>query len=117
MYIDKKDTALKSNYVAAGYYGVTTSANVNFYREAGSLKPVLTGQTISVATGSTHILSLERTGTTVKVCIDGKEHTTAADFALTSVDSNYMYLCLFATRETQVTFSNIVFTDNGTSVA
>lgn len=117
MYIDKKDTALKSNYVAAGYYGVTTSANVNFYREAGSLKPVLTGQTISVATGSTHILSLERTGTTVKVCIDGKEHTTDADFALTSVDSNYMYLCLFATRETQVTFSNIVFTDKGTSVA
>jgi len=117
IYIDQKLETLKSNYVAAGCYGLASSANMNFYRDKGTLTSSGNTGALDTSSATVHKLSLERTGTTIIAKIDGYTYTSEADFELKAVDGQYMYLCLFATRVTNVTFSNIVFTDNGTSVA
>lgn len=106
MYIDKNDKSILSNYVAAGCYGMSSSANVCYYRVDSALKNSSnTGKNID--TTATHTLSLKRSGTTVTVTFDSYTYTTVADFDLRGVDSDYMYICLYATRGTVVTFSDI----------
>ncbi len=118
IYVDKNDKSILSNYVAAGCYGTSTSANVCYYRLKSALtNSSNTGKNIDTTETTTHTLSLKRSGTTVTVTFDSYTYTSVADFDLREVDSDYMYICLYATRGTVVTFSDVNYNYTGEAQA
>ncbi len=114
IYIDKRDSSILSNYAAAGVYGLSTAANILYTRENGALKPVNKAQTLD--TEKTHTLSIERSGKTVTVTFDGMSQQ-YPDFDVVVKDSEYMYICLYTSRGTAVTFNNVNLQITGTSEA
>ena len=121
IHINKSDAALKSDYVTAG---VLTNENKNgdanndtaaFSRSGGSQGK---GKTLGadIANGSEFNLTMTKTGTTISVTIEmvgGNTVTeTFTDPALGSVDSDYVYLCLFANRGITVEYTNVNYTNN-----
>ncbi len=107
MYIDTQDNALSSDYVAAGSLG-DTGCN-SFYRRGGELggrTAFANGTTI--AAGSEYDLSIVYNGDGYE-CTFGNEPAQSGgyDFQLISVDSDYVYIGMFVSREADVTFSNI----------
>ncbi|MDE6613235.1 MAG: hypothetical protein K2K28_01620, partial [Clostridia bacterium] len=111
IYIDKNDKSILSNYVAAGCYGTSSAAKFCYYRDnPASISSSNTGR---LDISAQHTLSIKRSGTTVTVKFDNYTYTTVADFDLRGVDSEYMYICLYSTRGTAVTFTNVTYTDLG----
>lgn len=112
IYIDKSFSA-DGNYVAAGCYGLGSSANILFSREGKALTP--SGIKGTYAAGETHTLSIKKTNQTVIVTYDDKTFT-YTDFDFVATDYDYAYICLFATRGVSATFSNVKYVDNGIGV-
>ncbi len=114
MYIDLNDTTIASDYVAAGTLG--TGCNC-FYRKAGALggKAALTTETL--AAGSSYNLSIV-SNSDGYTCTFGNEPAQSAgyDFALTSVDSEYVYIGMFVARNADVTYSNIHLVVDGQTI-
>ncbi len=104
MYIDKGgDKSILSDYVVAG-----SVANSNcFYRKDTSLHagPALS---TNVAKDQSYDLSIVYNGDGY-ACTFGNEPAQSGgyDFQLTSVDPDYVYIGLFASRNVDVTYSNI----------
>ncbi len=101
IYIDKPDSAIKSNYVTAGAYCTSSATNVLYSRVDETLTP--TSNRASLKEGSKHTLSIERVNQNVKVTFDNTTHT-YYDFDFIAIDNEYMYICLYATRGTVATF-------------
>jgi len=114
MYIDTHDKAIKSDYVAAGSLGTGTNC---FYRrsEAFHSGSGLTKETI--AAGNTYDLSIVYNGDGY-ACKFGQEETQSGgfDFQLTSVDEKYVYIGMFASRQADISFSDIQLTVDGQAV-
>lgn len=115
--------SIKSDYVAAGaYVSEQSGTGINFIRDGktseedeyglssyGQVNGVTGGE---LAQGSTHTLKLKWINTTITAEFDGvKTEFTGLD--LMKIDSSYMYLCLFATRGTVVTFNVTDFKIDG----
>ena len=110
--------SINTNYVTAGIYFPSDNVmNANFYRENATLNK---GTSVSGAlTGSdTFTMSIERVGqsVTVTVVYGGQEYTkTHVDFDFFAVDTQYMYVGMFANRGTVIECTNVVFEITGES--
>nr|MDE7105851.1 hypothetical protein [Anaeroplasmataceae bacterium] len=101
---------ITSNYLTAGFVTKDSSMNALFYRENSTL--VSNKNTISslYAVGDTAVLKIIRLGQSITTTIEYKGVTyteTYYDFDLFSVDSDYMYIGMFATRGTVAEFSDV----------
>lgn len=109
MYIDTNDKAILGDYVAAGTFG-DGSANC-FKRQDKVLSKSAPTGTISLAAGQSYDLKIAYNGDGY-ACTFGDQPTQSAgyDFQLIGVDNQYVYVCLFASRLMDVTYSNISLT-------
>ncbi|MDE7265757.1 MAG: hypothetical protein K2N52_05740, partial [Clostridia bacterium] len=105
MYLDEK-TAVSSNYVTAGGYGTSTGVPMGFARNNGSL---VVGTRVNVAAGDMFDLSLARLSQSITANTGSYNYSAESDFDLAVSDSDYVYVCLWVTRGSEVTFSNITF--------
>lgn len=109
---------INTNYVTAGIYFPSDNVmTANFYRENAALNK---GQSVSgAATGvDTFTMSIERVGQSVTVTIiyGGQTYTqTHIDFDFFAVDTQYMYVGMFANRGTVIECTNVVFEITGES--
>lgn len=113
MWIDKRDSSIKSDYVVAGSCANSGGPCGSFYRKnAAVTRTSLTTETVEK--GKSFDLSIVYNGDGY-ACTFGNEPTQTGgfDFQLTSVDAEYVYVGMFATREADVTFSDIVLTVDG----
>lgn len=115
--IDKNDTTLASNFVAAGLITNSGVENAIFSRTSSS---ALTKEsnTSTYAVNSEYDVSITRVGQTVTVTFADGTNTftkTYTDFDFVARDNDYMYLCLFANRSFNVEFTNVQFEITGTS--
>lgn len=109
--IDKQDTTLASNYVAAGLLNGTAI----FSREQTSALTKTSNQ-MAIAVDKEYQLTITRVGQVVEVTVvsDGVTYTQKfTDFSFVGVDNNYMYLCLYANRGLVVEFSDVNFEITG----
>ena len=109
---------INTNYVTAGFLCSSSSMTANFYRENASLNKG-SGTVSSLAkVDDTFTMTVERVGqsVTVTVVYGGQTYTkTHVDFDFFAVDTQYMYVGMFATRGTVVEFTNVVFEITGES--
>ena len=108
-----------SNYLTAGILQSSdTSMNMLFYRENGKLVKSSNSLSGTYKIGDAVTMSIERVGQSITTTLvyNGVTYTkTYYDFDLVAVDSNYMYIGMFANRGTIVEFTNVNFTITGTS--
>ena len=110
--------SINSNYVTAGFYFPSDNTlSANFYRENTTLYKgdAVTG---SVAVGDTFTMSIERVGQSVTVTVVYGEKTyteTYVDFDFFAVDTQYMYVGMFANRGTVIECTGVVFEITGES--
>lgn len=117
MYVDKYLTTANGNSViAGGYTGSSDGANYcyNYQRLDGGLKASANTGTAAVFTqGETFTLKMVKTNRTIVCTVtkDGHDYsTTYTDVTFTGVDTDNVYLCLFATRGIVATFSDVNYT-------
>ena len=110
--------SISSNYVTAGFLCAESSMTANFYRENSSLNKG-SGTVSSLAkVDDTFTMTIERIGQVVNVTVvyNGQTYTaTHTDFDFFAVDTEYMYVGMFANRGTVVEFTDVVFTITGES--
>lgn len=110
--------SINTNYVTAGiYFPGDNVMTANFYRENTTLNK---GQSVSgAATGvDTFTMTIERVGQSVTVTIvyGGQTYTqTHVDFDFFAVDTQYMYVGMFANRGTVIECTDVVFEITGES--
>lgn len=118
MYIDTVDTSgVKSDYVVAGTLGSGKMYNC-FYRKGGKLgNTVQTLTADDIATGSVIELSIV-SNTDGYTCTFGDKTPQSAgfDFPLTTVDSEFVYVGMFASRNVDVTYSSIKLVVDGKTI-
>lgn len=118
MYIDTNTTEPLGDYVAAGPLKLTQAGNVwnCFARKSGVLTQ---GGTCAnpIAAGDTVALKIE-SNSDGYACTFGNEQTITGgfDFKLTSIDSEYVYVGMFAARNADVTFSDIKLVVDGKTI-
>ncbi len=106
--IDSLSTA-KSNYLNAGCIVTNSGANRNVYsvRKNGSL---FHSGAQDFELNTDYALSVTRTSQSIAATVGSNPaYSAEKDFDLGASDSKYVYICLWATRGTTVTFSNISF--------
>lgn len=107
IYVDTRNDALNSTYLAAGIIDNKTAI---FSRESKLLHKE--SNSVSVGVNSEYDLKIERKGQIITLTvISGSQIFTKQysdlQIGLKSVDTEYMYICLFATRGMTVQFSNV----------
>lgn len=107
--VDKYDTTLASNFVAAG---ILKEKATIFSRESGGSINNANSAPSAISDGDTYELEITRVGQTVTVKV-GDKTATFTDFDFVARDNNYMYLCLFANRGFVVEFTNVNFEITG----
>jgi len=110
IYIDSTEV-VSSNYVTAGCYGTSTKAVMGYARNGGPLA-ASSNKVDYPAANSEYLLTLARSSQSITAKIGNYSYSAVSDFDLAVSDSEYVYVCLWATRGTEVTFSNISFTSN-----
>ena len=111
MYLDVSDSSILGDYVAAGSFADGHSNC--FYRRSGvlGLKAPLAA---APAEGQSYRVSIVSNSDGFTCAIGDEEAQSGGfDFPLTANDSQYFYLCLFASRKMDVTFSDIALTTAG----
>ena len=109
---------ITTNYVTAGFLCASSSMTANFYRENAAFNKGSGTVSSIAAVEDTFTMTIERVGQSVKVTVvyGGQTYTqTHYDFDFFAVDTEYMYVGMFATRGTVVEFTNVVFTITGDS--
>ncbi len=112
------NSSIKSNYVTAGLLGGSSSTTVLFSRENGSLTKGDKFGSTAYAAGDTFTMTIERVGQSVTCAIihNGTTYTTTHyDFDFFAVDSEYMYVGMFANRGTIVEYTDVRFSITGDS--
>ena len=110
--------SINTNYVTAGIYFPSDNVmTANFYRENATLNK---GQSVSGSlTGvDAFTMTIERIGQVVNVTVvyGGQTYTaTHTDFDFFAVDTQYMYVGMFANRGTVIECTNVVFEITGES--
>ncbi|MBQ7973157.1 MAG: hypothetical protein IJ291_06860 [Lachnospiraceae bacterium] len=115
MYIDEKIETLASDYVVAG----TRGNGVNcFYRKNGTIGGQASLTTETLEAGASYNVSIV-SNSDGYTCTFGNEpaQSQGYDFALTSVDADYVYVGMFASRNADVTFKNIKLVVDGEVIA
>lgn len=111
MYIDKYDKAIASDYVVAGSLGKGSNC---YYRKDGVLggKGTFSKETLAVGASYTLRIASNSDG---YACKFGEEDelTGGYDFQLTSIDSEYVYIGMFAVRNADITYSDIYLEVDG----
>ncbi len=114
-----KNITVTSNFVAAGFLTADTSTNVLFSRtNASSITKEDNVINKLYAVDDTATFKIIRLGQliTTEVVYNGKTYTKEyLDFDLIPVDSNYMYIGMFATRGTVVEFTDVNLSITGIS--
>lgn len=113
IFINERVTTLNSNYIAAGISGAA-SGNAIFCRESTKLSKE--SNSVTVVQNDEYTLKLVREGQKITATVTKGAQTYTKeyfDFKLNLVDSEYMYLCLFATRSLEIEYSNVQFTVTG----
>ena len=113
----KSDTSIKSNGVYAGMYTTSAGSNIVYSRETGSLTKAA-GKTTVYVQGDTAKLSIERVGQVITAKVIYKEKTytqTYTDFDLVAIDSEHIYIGMYAIRSTIAKFTNVVYNYTGKS--
>ena len=108
IYLDTVIGDTMGDYVAAGPLQMNSSAPWNcFARKSGQLIPGSAATRVYTAGETVHIEI--RKGPDGYTCIFGDNPPVSAgfDFPLTAVDSDYVYVGLFAARNADVTFRNV----------
>ncbi len=111
IHIDFAET-VSSNYVNAGLRGDSKTNYYGYCRNGGALS---NSQQKGEAPVGEYNLTLSRTSQSISVQINNatignKTYAAESDFDLAVADSRYVYICLWATRGTTVTYSDITFT-------
>lgn len=118
MYIDYNTTQMLGDYVAAAPLKLTKTGGVwnCFARKSGVLTQGGTC-TNAISTGDTVDLSI-KSNSDGYACTFGNETTITGgfDFKLTSIDSDYIYVGMFAARNADVTYSDIKLVVDGVEV-
>ena len=109
IFMNQSVAALKSEYVTAGALTRKDKTDHANFTRVGSNSPAGVDLTFEIANGTEVDLEMTKTGNTVTVKF-GTVVSTFENVALTSVDSEYMYLCLFANRGLTVEYTNVNFT-------
>lgn len=117
MYVDThRSPGFNSNYVAAGTFG---SGSTNcFYRKGGALSEPVPLTVETVEAGRSYELSIV-SNTDGFACSFGREpgQSQGYDFDLNAIDTQYFYVGMFASRNVDVTFSDIYLEIEGEVVA
>ena len=121
MYLDTSLTETLGDYVVAGPLKLTKTGYIwnCFARKSGTLTQGGTCSTYqSINAGDTFELKIE-SNSDGYACTFGEESTITGgfDFALTSNDSEYVYVGMFVSRQADVTFTNIKLVVDGVEVA
>ena len=119
MYIDEYSIALLGDYVAAGPLKMAESTSWNcFARKSGILTQGGTINNTSLNMEDTVELKIE-SNSDGYACTFGNEQTVTEgfDFPLTRIDSNYVYVGMFASRNADITFDNISLIIDGKEVS
>ncbi len=112
------ESPIITNYVTAGFLCTSSSMTANFYRENAVLNNGSGTVSSLAAVDDTFTMTIERVGQSVKVSVVYGGHTytqTHYDFDFFAVDTEYMYVGMFANRGTVVEFTNVVFRITGES--
>ena len=110
--------SINTNYVTAGlYFPSDNTLSANFYRENTTFNK---GSSVSGSAnvGDTFTMSIERVGQSVTVTVVCGEQIytkTFVDFDFFAVDTQYMYVGMFANRGTVIECTNVVFEIMGES--
>ena len=120
MYIDYNDTAnTLGDYVAAAPYNVNTSnQSCCFARKSSALTQsgeILSGDK-KIVKGGSYDLKIESTSDGYACSIGEQRIVGGFDFKLTAVDSQYVYVGMFAARNADVSFSNIKLVVDGKEI-
>ncbi|MDE7385426.1 MAG: hypothetical protein K2M84_06680, partial [Anaeroplasmataceae bacterium] len=113
-----KTKTITSNYLTAGFVTKDSSMNALVYRENTALVNNANNISSLYQVNDTAEFTIIRLGQSITTTIvyKGKTYTkTYYDFDLFSVDTNYMYIGMYATRGTVVEFSNVSLVITGTS--
>ena len=107
IYIDTRNDALNSTYLAAGIIDNKTAI---FSRENKLLHKE--NNPVTVTGGAEYGLKIQRVGQKIYLTVTGGAQTFTKEYSdlqigLKSVDTENMYICLFATRGMTVQFSNV----------
>lgn len=118
MYIDHYTSSPLGDYVAVAPLKLTKTGQVwnSFARKSGVLTQ---GGTMlnEIKAGDTIELKLEGTSDGYAATLGNEQTITGGfDFPLTSIDSEYVYVGMFAARNADVTFSNIKLVVDGKEV-
>lgn len=108
IYIDYANT-VSSNYVNAGVRASSTAVVMCYARVNGALSDGTKDSSGSSLATGTYDLSLARTSQSITANIGNYTYNAVSDFDLAASDGEYVYVCLWVTRGTTVTFSNISF--------
>lgn len=108
IYINENDASILSNYMAAGVYNDGTN-QILYSREAETLSK---GQYAASSLSGLYEVSIERNGQSVTITF-GEYSYTQTDFDFFAIDNDYMYICLYAARNSDITFTNVQFTITG----
>ena len=115
MYVDTSISDPIGDYVAVG---TRNQGAVNcFGRKSGELYD---GPAASVKYGAGDTVELKLVGTSDGFTLTYGDNETASagfDYALTAIDSDYIYVGFYVARNANVTFSDIQLTTNGVSAA
>ncbi len=111
MYIDFESSAISSDYVAAGTLG--TGCN-SFYRYDSKLSAGTALTTETIAAGSSYDLCIEGNVNSYN-CYFGSEpkQTYAMESELKTIDSEYIYIGMFAARNADISYSDIYLEVDG----
>lgn len=118
IYIDEYSTASLGDYVAAAPLKIAESTSWNcFARKSGVLTQGGTINNISLNVGESVELKIE-SNSDGYACTFGNEQTVTEgfDFPLTRIDSNYVYVGMFVSRNADITFDNISLIVDGKEV-
>ncbi len=114
MHIDKKGKNISSNYVVAGCLTQNADTTNCYYRKDGTVGNKTTLTTPAVKTGDTLELSIVSNTDGYTCTIDGQTPQSGGfDFSLFNVDTENLYVGMFATRNADITFSNIYLEIDG----
>lgn len=113
--------SVSTNFVAAGFLTATETVMTSiFSRSTSSSLTKSENQNIPLyQLGSTAEFKIERIGQVVNCTVKYNSITyseTFTDFDFTQVDSQYIYIGMFATRGTKAKFTNVVYTYTGSSM-
>ena len=101
---------MKGNYVNAGCIVSNSGADRNVYAGRLNGTQFFSGTKQDFNTATQYSLTIARTSQSIMATVgDNAAYSAVKDFDLGASDSKYVYLCLWATRGTNVTFSNITF--------